>query len=140
MEVPPPPPPPPANNIYRLNTKCKLYYHGGELSKQIVDIPMGTNCAPLLDNLFLYFYQNEVFLDNSSRRAKESLLESSISVIDNLISFNNKRFKEFISDIYLKEFTISKITEFISVASYVVDLPFTIDKNKNITTKLCDTR
>ena len=50
---------------------------GGQLFRQMVGIPMGTNCAPLLADLFLYSYENE-FLDNSLRKAKESLPESSI--------------------------------------------------------------
>ena len=53
--------------------------------------------------------------------------------------FSNKRFKEFISDIYPKELTISETTESTSVASYF-DLLFTRDKNNNITTKLYDKR
>ena len=44
--------------------------------------------------------------------------------IDDLTSFNNKRFKEFISDIYPRELTISETTESTSVASYL-DLLFT---------------
>ena len=43
------------------------------------------------------------FQINSLRKAKERLLERSIYhtiYIDDRISFNNKRFKEFISDIY----------------------------------------
>ena len=55
------------------------------------------------------------------------------------LSFNNKRFNEFISNIYIKELTISETTESISVASYL-DLPFTRDENNNITTKLYDQR
>ena len=43
----------------------------------MVGIPTGTNCAPLLANLFLYSYENE-FLDKLIRKAKKSLLESSI--------------------------------------------------------------
>ena len=54
--------------------------------------------------------------------------------IDDLISFNNKRCKEFISDIYPKE-----TTESTSVASYL-DLLFTRDRSNNITTKLYDKR
>ena len=54
-------------------------------------------------------------------------------------SFNNKRFKEFISDIYPKELTISETTEAISVASYL-DLLFIRDNSNNITTKLDDKR
>ena len=52
---------------------------------------------------------------------------------DDLISFNNKRFKEFISDIYPKELTISETTESTSVASY-------LEKRNDITTKLNDKR
>ena len=49
---------------------------GGQLFRQMVGIPMGTNCAPLLADLFLYSYENE-FLDKLIK-AKESLLEGSI--------------------------------------------------------------
>ena len=59
--------------------------------------------------------------------------------IDDLISFNNKRFKEFISDIYPKELTISETTGSTSVASYL-DLLFIRDNSNNITTKLYDKR
>ena len=59
--------------------------------------------------------------------------------IDDLISFNNTRFKEFISDIYAKELTISETTESTSIAFYL-DLLFIRDKNNNITTKLDDKR
>ena len=51
----------------------------------------------------------------------------------------NKRFKEFISDIYPKELTISETTESTSVASYL-NLLFTRDRSNNITTKLYDKR
>ena len=53
--------------------------------------------------------------------------------------FNNKRFKEFISDIYPKDLTISGTTESTSFASYL-DLLFTRDKRNNITSKLYDKR
>ena len=102
---------------------------------------MGTNCAPLLADLFLYSYENE-FLDKLIRKAKESLLEGSIYhivILPTLSLFNNKRFKEFISDIYPKELTISETTESTSVASYL-DLLFTQDRSNNITTKLYDKR
>ena len=54
---------------------------------------------------------------------------------DDLISFNNKRFKDFISDIYPKELTISETTEPTSVASYI-GLLFKRDKNNNMTTQI----
>jgi hypothetical protein len=36
---------------------------GGALFQQVVGISMGTNCAPLLPNVFLYSYESE-FLQN----------------------------------------------------------------------------
>ena len=100
---------------------------------------MGTNCAPLLADLFLYSYENE-FLDELIKEGKRKLARKfnlSYRYIDELISFNNKRFKKLISDIYSKELTISETTESTSIASYL-DLLFIRDKSSNITTKLYD--
>ena len=91
-------------------------------------IPVGANCAPLLADLFLYSYENE-FLDKLIKEGKRKLarkLNLSYRYIDDLISFNNKRFKEFISDIYTKELAISETIESTSVASYL-NLLFTGD-------------
>ena len=117
---------------------------GGQLFRQIVGIPMGTDCAPLLADLFLYSYENE-FLDKLIKEGKRKLARKfnlSYCYIDDLISFNNKRFnsgKEFIYDIYPKELTISETTESTSIASYL-NLLFIRDKSNNITTKLYDKR
>ena len=70
----------------------------------MVGIPMGTSCAPLVADLFLYSYENE-YLDKLVKEGKRKLARKfnlSYHYIDDLIFFNNKRFKEFISDIYPK--------------------------------------
>ena len=116
------------DNKYTADDICKMIEFlvdniyvrfGGQLFRQMVGIPMGTNCAPLLADLFLYSYENE-FLDKLVKEGKRKLARKfnlSYGYIDDLISFNNKRFKEFISDIYPKELTISETTESTSVAS-----------------------
>ena len=136
------------DNKYTANDTCKMIEFlvdniyvrfGGQLFRQMVGIPMGTNCAPLSADLFLYSYENE-FLDKLIKEGKSKLARKfnlSYRYIDDLISFNNKRFKEFISDIYPKELTISETTESTSIASYL-DLLFIRDKSNNITTKLYD--
>ena len=138
------------DNKYTANDICKMIEFlvdniyvrfGGQLFRQMVGIPIGTNCAPLLADLFLYSYKNEL-LDKLIKEGKGRLARKfnlSYHHIDDLISFNNKKFKEFISDIYPKELTISETTESISIASYL-DLLFIRDKNNNITTKLYDKR
>ena len=56
------------DNKYIANDICKvtkflvdnIYVRfGGQLFRQMVGIPMATNCAPLLADLFLYSYENE---------------------------------------------------------------------------------
>ena len=114
---------------------------GGQLFRLTIGIPMGTNCAPLLANLFLYSYESQ-FLDKLVKEGKRKLARKfnlSYRYIDDLISFNNKRFKKFISDIYRKELSISETTESTPVASYL-NLLFIRDKSNNITTKLYDKR
>ena len=114
---------------------------GGQLFQQMVGILMGTNCAPLLADLFLCSYENE-FLDKLIKEGKTKLARKfnlSYRYIDDLISFNNKRFKEFVPDIYPKELTISETTESTSVVSYL-DLLFIRGNSNNITAKLYDKR
>ena len=114
---------------------------GVQLFRQMVGIPMGTNCASLLVDLLLHSYENE-FLDKHIKEGRRKLARKfnlSYRYIDDLISFNNKIFKELIFDIYPRELTISEATESTSVASYL-DLLFTPDKRNNITTKLYDKR
>ena len=90
-------------------------------------------------SITLHSYENE-FSDKLVEEDKRKLARKfnlSICYIDDLIYFNNKRFKEFISDIYPKELTISETTESTSIASYL-NLLFIRDKSNNITTKLYD--
>ena len=63
---------------------------------------MGSNCAALLADLFLYSYENE-FLDKLIKKGKRKLARKfnlSYCHTDGLISFNDKISEEFISDFY----------------------------------------
>ena len=138
------------DNKYTASDICKMIEFlvdniyvsfGGQLLRQMVGIPMGTNCASLLADLFLYSYENE-FLDKLIKEGKRKLARKfnlSYRYTDDLTSFNNKKFKGFISDIYPKELTISETTESTSIASYR-NLLFIQDKSNNIATKLYDKR
>ena len=48
---------------------------GGGLFRQVVEIPVGTNCALLLADLFLYSYKSE-FLDNMTSNGHRKLARS----------------------------------------------------------------
>ena len=119
------------DNKYTANDICKMIEYlvdntyvrfGGQLFQQMVRIPMGTNCAPLLADLFVYSFENE-FLDKLVKEGKRKLARKfnlSYPYIDDLISVNNKRFKEFISDIY------SKNSQFLKPQNLLQLLPLSI--------------
>ena len=44
---------------------------GGHIFQQSIGIPMGTNCAPLLADLFLYSYEAE-FIQNLVKKQKDN--------------------------------------------------------------------
>ena len=79
---------------------------GGQLFRQMVGIPMGTNCTPLLADLFLYSYENKV-LDKLAEEGKRKLARKfnlSYRYTDDIISFNNKRFKVYMKRNFRQQF------------------------------------
>ena len=120
-----------------MTLKCSFFHFWFTI------MPFFTRMAmpPLLPTSLSFFYENE-FLGKLIKKGKRKLARKfnlSYHYIDDLISFNYKIFKEFISDIYPKELTISETTESTSIASFL-DLLFIRDKNNNITTKLYEKR
>ena len=114
---------------------------GGHLFHQVIGIPMGTNCAPLLADLFLYSYENE-FLDNMIRSGHRRLARSfnlCYRYIDDLIVFNNKKFLDYLKEIYPSQLTVEKANKSDHLADYL-DLTFIIDSGGKLSTRLYDKR
>ena len=77
---------------------------------QVIGIPMGTNYAPLLADLFLYSYENE-FPDNTIRSGHRRLARSfylCYRYTDDLIVFNNRKFLDYLKEIYPSKLTVEK--------------------------------
>ena len=114
---------------------------GGRLFRQVIGIPVGTNCAPLLADLFLYSYENE-FLDNMIRSGHRRLARSfnlCYRYIDDLIVFNNKTFLDYLKEIYPSQLTVEKANKSDHLADYL-DLTFIIDSGGKLSTRLYDKR
>jgi hypothetical protein len=63
---------------------------------------MGTNCAPLLADLFLYSYEAD-FIQGLLRKNEKKLarfFNFTFRYIDNVLSLNNSRFGDFVDRIY----------------------------------------
>ena len=63
---------------------------GTELYRQIVGIPMGTNCAPLVANLFLFCYERDFMKDLSSDNQADVIkaFNSTSRYLDDLLNLN----------------------------------------------------
>ena len=66
---------------------------GGRLFRQVIGIPMATNCAPLLADLFLYSYDNMI---RSGHRRLARSFNLCYRYMDDLIVFNNKNFLDYL--------------------------------------------
>ena len=138
------------DNMFTADSICKMIeflidnifvQFGGRLYRQVIGIPMGTNCAPLLADLFLYSYENE-FLDNMIRSGHRRLARSfnlCYRYIDDLIVFNNKKFLDYLKKIYPSQLTVEKANKSDHLADYL-DLTFIIDSGGKLSTRLYDKR
>jgi len=82
---------------------------GGRICQQTVGIPMGTNCAPRLVDLFLYSYEVE-FVQGLLRKGEKKLVQSfnyAFHYIDDVLSLNNKNFSKFLHIIYPVELVVT---------------------------------
>ena len=125
------------DNMYTAENICKMIeflidnnfvQFGGHLFRQVTGIPMGTNCAPLLADLFLYSYEKE-FLDKMIRSGHRRLARSfnlCYRYTDDLIVFSNKKFLDYLKEIYPSQLTVEKASKSDHLADYL-DLTFIID-------------
>ena len=113
----------------------------GRFFRQVIGIPMGTNCALLLADLLLYSYGNE-FLDSMIKSGHRRLARSfnlCYRYIDDLIVFNNKKFLNYLKEINPSQLTVEKANKSDRLADYL-DLTFIIDSGGKLSTKLYDKR
>ena len=78
---------------------------GGRIFQQTIGIPMATNCAPLLADLFLYSYKAE-FVQSLIQAGKKHLAQQfniTYRYIDDVFSPKNTKFAEYLEFIYPRE-------------------------------------
>ena len=93
---------------------------GGTLFQQVVGIPMGTNCAPLLADLFLYSYESEFLqkLVKDKKIHEARAFNFTYRYIDDVLSINS-RFAEFLPLIYPPELEAKETIDTASSASFL---------------------
>ena len=109
--------------------------------RQVIGIPVKTNCAPLLPELFFYSYENG-FLDNMIRSDHRRLARSfnlCHKYTDDLIVFNIKKFSGYFKEIYPSQLTVEKANKSDHLADFL-DLTFIIESGGKLSTRLYNKR
>ena len=101
----------------------------------------GSNCAPLLADLFLYSYETEFLqkLVKDKKIHEARAFNFAYRYIDDVLSINNFRFAEFLPLIYPPELEVKETTDTASSASFL-DLYLEFDDSGQISTKIYDKR
>ena len=80
------------------------------LYRQVVGIPMGTNCAPLVADLSLYTYEKEFMQDLQKQKKFDDLkyFNGTSRYLDDILNIDNPVFEHYKNDIYPQELTLNK--------------------------------
>ena len=82
----------------------------GMVYQQIVRIPMGTNCAQLIADFFLFCYERD-FMSNLQKSKRFDLIDKfndNSCYHEDIFTIDNPAFAEHISDIYSRELQLNK--------------------------------
>ena len=113
---------------------------GTKLYRQIVGIPMGTNCAPLVADLFLFCYERDFMTSLSDVKQAEIIeaFKSTSRYLDDLLNIDNPYFEGMVNRIYPPELQLNKANTSDTEAPFL-DLHLSIS-NGFVSSKIYDKR
>ena len=101
---------------------------------------MGTNCAPLVADLFLFCYERDFMMSLSDDKQADVIdaFNTTYRYLDDILNINNVYFDNMVSQIYPSEIQLNKSTTSDTEAA-VLDLHLSIS-NDIVSTKIYDKR
>ena len=77
---------------------------GNDVYRQVIVIPMGTNCAPLVADLFLFCYERDFMLNLSPDNQSEIIqaFNGTSRYLDDILNVDNHYFQQMFRKIYPK--------------------------------------
>ena len=83
---------------------------GTKLYRQVVEIPMGTNCAPLVADLFLFCYARDFMVSFSGDKQADVIdaFNTTSRYLDDILNINNVYYDNMVSQIYPSELHLNK--------------------------------
>ena len=100
---------------------------GSKLYRQVVGIPMGPNCAPLVADLFLFCYERDFMLSLSDNNQIDIIeaFNSTTSYLNDLLNIDNPYFEQMVGQIYPSKLQLNKANSSDTEAPFL-DLSITI--------------
>ena len=113
---------------------------GSKFYRQIVGMPLGTNCAPLVADLFLFCYERDFILSLSEDNQSDVIegFSSTSRYLDDLLNIDNDFFDRMVSRIYPSELQLNKANVSDTEVSFL-DLHLSISDGF-VNTKIYDKR
>ena len=113
---------------------------GTKLYRQVVGIPMGTNCAPLVADLFLFCYERAFMMSLSDDKQADVIdaFNTTSRYLDDISNINNVYFDNMVSQLYPSELQLNKANASDTEAAFL-DLHLSIS-NDILSTKIYDKR
>ena len=111
---------------------------GTKQYRQVVGIAMGTNCAPLVSDLFLRCYQRDFMMSLSDDKQADVIdaFNTTSRYLDDILSINNVYFDNMVSQIYHSQLQLNKANTPNKEATFL-DLHLSIS-NDIVSTKIYD--
>ena len=111
---------------------------GTKLYRQVVGIPMGPNCAPLVADVFLFGYERDFMMSLSDDKQADisNAFNTTSRYLDDILNINNVYFDTLVSQIYLSELQLDKANTSDTEAMFL-DLHMSIS-NDTVSTKIYD--
>ena len=83
---------------------------GTKLYRQVVEIPMCTNCAPLVADLFLFCYERDFLMSLSDDKQADVIdaFNATSRYLDDILNINNVYFDTLVSQIYPLELQLNE--------------------------------
>ena len=102
---------------------------GSKLNRQIVGIPICTNCAPLVADLFLFCYERDFMLPLSDNNQTDIIepFNSTSRYLDDFLNIDNPYFEQMVGQIYPTELQLNKANSS-DTEALILDLELVINK------------
>ena len=113
---------------------------GTKLYRQVVGIPIGTNCVPLVADLFLICHERDFMMSLSDDKQADVIdaFNTTSRYLDAILNINNVNFGNMVSQIYPTELQLNKANTSDTEDAFL-DLHLSIS-NDIVSTKIYDKR